>query len=70
MDDSKEGEQREEKEGEGEGEDEKGQREKKTRVDSLWESFKQDSAASLKKPGPLKEQPLGPVSSKARCTTL
>ena len=48
---------------EGEEEEKKEQREKE-RVDNLWESFKQDSAARLKKP--LEEAPGPIISSKAR----
>ena len=48
---------------EGEEEEKKEQREKE-RVDDLWESFKQDSAARLKKP--LEEAPGPIISSKAR----
>ena len=60
-------------------EEEERQREEKARVDSLWESFKLESAAVLRRPSTEREggpgpergegdKPPSPGSSKARCT--
>ena len=70
-----------EKEG-GEGGEEEGEKREaeekkqmeKARVDDLWESFKQDSAARPRRQVKSSDEPAGAAgpgdSSKARCTTL
>ena len=65
----REGEEEEEEEEEERGENK--QQGEKSRVDDLWESFKQDSAARLRKPEQVKNSDQTPSdTSKARCTTL
>ena len=65
----REGEDEEEEEEEERGENK--QQGEKSRVDDLWESFKQDSAARLRKPEQVKNSDQTPSdTSKARCTTV
>ena len=65
----REGEDEEEEEEEERGENK--QQGEKSRVDDLWESFKQDSAAGLRKPEQVKNSDQTPSNtSKARCTTV